>query len=245
MGRLDGRRVLVTGASSGIGRATAEAAAAAGARVALLARRREVLDDVAAALDGAVVVPADVADAAAAAAAVDEAAEALGGLDAVVNSAGLAAPARVLEGDPADWRAMVEVNVLGLLAVSQAAAPHLVAAAAHGRADLVNVSSMSGRRRPSDELTVYAATKHAVHVLSDGLRAELHPRGVGVTIVSPGYVDTPIFTDGPRTASSDDYAERVTTQGLPVTVVADAVVHALGQPRGAALHEVAMLALGQ
>jgi NADP-dependent 3-hydroxy acid dehydrogenase YdfG len=242
-GRLDGRRILVTGASSGIGRAVAVAAAAEGARLALVARRAEALDELAGSVDAeAVVVPADVADRAQATAAVADAAERLGGLDAVVNSAGIVVTGGVRDTDPAEWQRMFDVNVVGLLAVTHAAIPHLVAAEV---GDIVNVSSMSGRRRASVALGVYSGTKHAVHVVSDSLREELREDGVRVTIVSPGFVDTPIFDDVADPEVRASYQRAVAEQGLAPEVVAAQVVHALAQPAGVDLLEIALLSTEQ
>jgi NADP-dependent 3-hydroxy acid dehydrogenase YdfG len=175
MGELEGRRVLVTGASSGIGEATARAIAAAGGRVALLARRADQLEELAEELDG-VAVPADVTDPQATRAAIERSAEQLDGLDGLVNAAGLAEPGTVVDGDPASWRRMFDVNVLGLLHATQAAVPHLRAA---GRGDVVNLSSMSGRRVGSVEMAIYAASKAAVHTISEGMRRELQPDRTG------------------------------------------------------------------
>ncbi|WP_214368246.1 SDR family oxidoreductase [Pseudonocardia sp. H11422] len=139
---LSERRLLVAGASSGIGAAVARAAAACGARVALLARRRDPLDALAAELTGAhgpgaaVVVPADITDDTAAGAAVDAAAEQLGGLDALVNAAGVFHAGPVGDTGPAQWRAIFDLNVVGLLVVTRAALPHL-------RADGIRVTTMA------------------------------------------------------------------------------------------------------
>lgn len=244
---LDGRRVLVTGASSGIGRATALAIAAAGGRPALLARSVSTLDDVAAEIAArtgpdAVVVPADVADPSATTAAVERAAAELGGLDAVVNAAGVVRPGDMRTTGPDDWRLTFEVNVLGLLHVTHASLPYLREST---MADIVNLSSMSGRRRASVEMTIYSASKFAVHVISDGLREELSPDGVRVTLVSPGYVHTPIFdhvADADRRAR---YQDAVATKGLDPTAVAAQVVYALSQPPGVNLVELAVMSTKQ
>lgn len=241
--RLDGRRLLVTGASSGIGRAIATAAAEEGATLALLARREDELRTLADLLPGDhVTVPCDVRDLDAAAAAVDTAADALGGLDAVVNSAGVVRPENILEADPDGWRAMFEVNVLGLLAVTKAA----VARMDGQHRDVVLVSSMSGRRRTSTTMSVYAATKHAVHVIGDGLRAECKDLGVRVLTLSPGFVATPIFDTGEHdTAHTDDLDATANEVGLPPEVVAAQVVHALAQPGDVQLLEIAMTSMSQ
>jgi NADP-dependent 3-hydroxy acid dehydrogenase YdfG len=229
---LEGRRVLVTGASSGIGRATVRACAAAGARVALLARRFDRVAALAAEVSGAPIA-ADLRDPIAAAAAVDEAASHLGGLDAVVNNAGVARTGSIADGDVEEWRAMLETNVLGLLAVTRAAIPHLRTA---GRGDVVNVSSMSGRRVPGARSAVYSGTKHAVHAISAALRRELHPDGIRVSIVSPGFVRTDI--DGAGGETIPDYA-------LDDVDVARAIVHVLGAPTNVNVLEYAVLSTSQ
>ncbi|MEX2626767.1 MAG: SDR family oxidoreductase [Ilumatobacteraceae bacterium] len=239
MARLDGRRVLVTGASSGIGRATAEAIVAEGGRVALLARTPEQLHDVAGPLgDAAVVQPADVTDPGAVAAAVGRVGELLGGLDAVVNAAGVVRLGGIDVSGPDDWKATFDVNVLGLLNVTQAALPLLRASTS---ADIVNISSMSGRRRLSIEMTVYSASKFAVHVISDGLREELAPDGIRVSIISPSFVRTPIFDDTPDDELRHKYQEALATKGLDPEAVAAQVVHALAQPDGVDVFEIALL----
>lgn len=234
-----GRRVLVTGASSGIGAAVARALDAAGARVALLARSVDTLEDLAGELTDAHVAPADVTHRDTLGPAIDGAAEALGGLDGLVNAAGVAMPSGVRGGDPDTWRAMYEVNVLGLLDVTQRALPHLEH---EPLADVVNLSSMSGRRVGSAALGIYAGSKHAVHAISQGLGMELRDTNVRVTLVSPGYVDTPIFDD---VDGADQLRENVRTLGLRPEDVAAQVVHAVGQPAGVRLVEVAMLSTDQ
>lgn len=239
---LTTRRVLVTGGSSGIGLAIATAIREAGGQVALLARRPDVLAEQARRIGG-VAVSADVADVEAARHAVDRAAELLGGLDGVVNAAGALRPGLVGDTDPGDWRLMVEVNLLGLLTVTQAALPHLRAAAQHAAADVVNISSMSGRRLARPQMGVYAATKAAVQTASEGLRRELAPDGVRVSVLSPGLVATDLFD-----APGDDLArlgERARQVGLAPEAVAAAVRHVLAAPRDVAHVEVAMIGLRQ
>lgn len=242
--RLTGRHLLVTGASSGIGRAVAVAAAEEGASVALLARSEGPLRDLAELLPGEhAVVPCDVTDGRATTVAVEHAAEELGGLDGVVNSAGVVRPENILDADPDDWRAMFDVNVLGLLAVTRAAVPHL---RAQHPADVVLVSSMSGRRRGSSRMSVYAATKHAVHCIGDGLREECKPLGIRVLTLSPGFVATPIFShDEHATDAADDYDQTANAVGLSPEAVAEQVVGALAQPADVQLVEIAMTSLAQ
>ncbi|MEU6701483.1 SDR family NAD(P)-dependent oxidoreductase [Pseudonocardia sp. NPDC046786] len=231
---LAGRRVLVSGASAGIGEATARALAARGARVGLLARRADRLGALADELPGAVAVPVDLTDDDAVPAAVGTAAAALGGLDALVNAAGVfhageVAPAAGEQpmASPQDWRRMFDLNVVALLVLTRSAAPYLVTGTDPA---VVSISSMSARRVPTAAGAVYAASKHAVHAVSEGLRMELAPRGVRVTTVSPGFVRTGIVDDWPDGPLRDRYAERLAAVGLDPAVVADAVVHILSSP---------------
>lgn len=191
---------------------------------------------------GGVAIPGDVTDAAATARCVDAAAAELGGLDAVVCCAGVVRPGGIDATGPDDWRVMFEVNVLGVLHTVKAALPYLRASET---ADVVNLSSMSGRRRSSVAMGLYASSKFAVHVLSDNLREELAPDGVRVSIISPGYVRTPIF-DG---VEDDDqrvfYQRELAAKGLDPEAVAAQVVHALTQPPGVDILEIAMLSTDQ
>lgn len=240
MGDLAGRRVLVTGASSGIGEATARACATAGARVAVLARRAEPLAALADEVGG-VALPADVTDEQGAQEAADRAAETLGGLDALVNNAGLMRPSLVGEGRVADWRAMLDVNVLGLLLATKAALPHLRASA---RADIVNVSSLAGRRVPNAASGVYSATKFAVHALSEGLRQELHADGVRVTVVAPGLTETPLLDDSDHEAAAR-LRDQWSKHGLSADDVAAEIVAVLARPAHLLVREIAFSPLAQ
>ncbi|OKH99150.1 hypothetical protein A6A06_26615 [Streptomyces sp. CB02923] len=238
---LSARKVLITGGSAGIGEATARALTDRGAHVAVLARDSERLRAVARET-GARPVPADLRDPDAVPRAVEAAADALGGLDALVNNAGSFRLGTVHDGRPADWREMVELNVLGLLAASQAAIPFLTRS---GSGQLINISSMSGRRTPGAVTGVYAGTKHAVHAISDGLRDELHDRGIRVTVLSPGMVLTN------RGAYITDPQVRETTarwhqeQGLDPADVAAQVCHVLAAPPDVHLVEIALISARQ
>ena len=238
--------MLVTGASSGIGAEIVDAVHAAGARVALLARSSDTIIEHADRLgESAVAAPADVTDPDALAAAVGQAAEWMGGLDGVVCSAGIVKPGGILDSSPADWRAMFDVNVLGVLNTVHVALDRLRSTVPDDPADVIVISSMSGRRRSSVELGFYSASKFAVHVLSDSLREELGPEGVRVTVISPGFVDTPIFDGVTDDVTRERYRDAVATQGLDPGVVAAQVVHALAQPPGVDLVEIAMLSTDQ
>lgn len=241
MTTLEGRRLLVTGASSGIGEATARAASRAGARVALLARSADRLEELASELGG-VAVPADVTDVTATREAVDAGADRLGGLDGLVNSAGLVHPSSVADGHPDEWRQMFDVNVLGLLYATQAAIPHLRRA---GGGNIVNVSSMSGRRVASQALSIYSGTKFAVHAISEGMRKELHAEGIRVTICSPGLVDTPIFDHVAEVEVRSRYQQAVAERGLTPESVGEQIVHALAAPPDVTVYELALYHIDQ
>jgi NAD(P)-dependent dehydrogenase (short-subunit alcohol dehydrogenase family) len=196
---LAGRRVLVTGASSGIGLASARALAAAGAEVALIARGDEALEQAAASLDPpGLAVPADVTDAAGLGRAVDLAASALGGLDAVVANAGAAAYGPFLEMEPDEYLATVEITMSGALNTAHAALPHL----RRTRGTLVFVGSVAGRVAVP-WLAAYAAAKHGVRGFARSLRAELRALGVPVEValIAPGPVDTPFWRHARTTDS--------------------------------------------
>ena len=238
--RLAGRRLLVTGASSGVGEATARVAAKAGARVAVLARSEDKLRALADEIGG-VAVPADVIDPDAARDAVASAADGLGGLDGLINAAGVARPGPIATTSPSDWQLTFDVNVRGLLHVTQAALPQLTSASL---ADVVNVSSMSGRRVGSPEMAVYAASKAAVHAISEGLRREVGDEGVRVSVIAPGFIRTGIFD-----AHDSEAAERLGRKGQEIGLdphrVAERIVEVLAAPADVVHVEVAMLSADQ
>lgn len=237
------RRVLVTGASSGIGAATARAIIDAGGSVALMARSADSLEELADELgEHAVAVPADVTDASSLHDALVLVENGLGGLDGIVNAAGVVRPGGIRRTTPDDWKAMFDVNVLGLLNVTHAALPLLEQ---NDVSDVINISSMSGRRRASVAMTVYSASKFAVHVISDGMREELAEGGVRVTVISPGYVQTPIFDEVDDDELRTTYKDALDKSGLDPTAVAGQVVHALDQPAGVNLIEIALLSTSQ
>ncbi|MDI5973366.1 SDR family NAD(P)-dependent oxidoreductase [Streptomyces sp. SL13] len=236
---LAGCAALVTGASSGIGAATALALAAEGAAVALVARRADRLTDLAAHIAGkgghAFVLPADLTDPDRARSAVEEAASQLGRLDVLVNNAGAVVPGAFEDGAATDWERMLALNVSAVLHTSRAALPHLLAAAdgPRGVADLVTVASAAGRvARPNN--AVYTATKHAVVGFSEALRKEITQRRVRVGLVEPGMVTTEATTaPGIGLPSSVDPKDWLTAED-----VARAIVFMVTQPRHAAVNEI-------
>ncbi|HEX4226204.1 MAG TPA: SDR family oxidoreductase [Pseudonocardiaceae bacterium] len=191
---LTGRVAVITGAASGMGAATAELFGASGAKVALLARRRDRLTDLADKINAnggtAIPVAVDVADKAAVAAAVEQVHDKLGPAGIVVNNAGVMLPNPIGEGRDDQWTRMIETNLVGVLRVINGFLPDLIAAAADGRpADLVNISSI-GAHITFPNYAVYGATKAALTHLSATLRTELGPQHVRVTNIEPGLVDT-------------------------------------------------------
>ncbi len=239
MGELDGRRVLVTGASSGIGEGTVRELAAAGARVACVARRKERIESLAEEIGG-FAVEADVADEVAARWAVDEAAEALGGLDAVLNIAGVQLLAPFSDGRSDEWRTLLDVNVFGLCVVTHQALGYLRKA---GGGDVVNMSSIAGRRVTGSDGAVYSGTKFAVHAISEAIRRELHGEGIRVIIVSPGWVNTELGQNMADEGIRDQLQKRQEEIGLDPREVGRQIVHALAQPRHVMLHEIAIMSL--
>ena len=239
--RLAGRRVVVTGGSAGIGRATAELAVAAGAQVACMARDPARLEEVAGEI-GALAVPADVLDQAGVARALEQVADAFGGIDGLVNSAGDYRPGPVGESTLDDWRHMFEVNVLGLLNVTKEAMPHLKA---QERSDIVNVSSMGGRRVGRIEATIYSGTKFAVHALSEGLRRELFDEGVRVSVIAPGAVATQFGLAEAPPEEVERILDRRARIGLGAEHVADQVIHVLSQPAEVTIQEIALTSTSQ
>ena len=192
-GRLDGTVALVTGASSGIGEATARALAAQGAAVAVVARRKDRLDRLAQSVDGRVLaIEADITDRAQAQAAVERTVAELGRLDTLVNNAGLMLLGNVVDASLEEWDRMIALNVQALITTTHAALPHLLAAAQDSPrrvADVVNISSTSGRVT-SPMAAVYALTKHGIGAFSDSLRQEVTKRHVRVGLVEPGATAT-------------------------------------------------------
>jgi NADP-dependent 3-hydroxy acid dehydrogenase YdfG len=242
--RLDGTVALVTGASSGIGHATARALAGHGAAVALVARRMERLDALAAAIekDGgrALAIGADISDRAQAGGAVERTVSELGRLDTVVNNAGvmLLGPA---EGAPIEeWERMVSLNVMGLLYVSHAALPHLLKAA-EGEprqvADLVNISSVAGRIARGGS-SVYNLTKFGVAAFSEALRQEVGGRHVRISVVEPGAVATELITHVRQEVLAELAKRFGRMDPLLSDDIADAIAYIVTRPRRVAVNEM-------
>lgn len=191
---LSGRTAVIAGAASGMGEATALLLARNGAKVALLARRADRLETLAAKIEAeggtALAVAVDVTDSASVAAAAETVRAAFGPVDLVVNSAGVMLPNPIADGREDEWTRMLETNVAGRLRMIRAFLPDLLAAGEAGRsADLVNISSI-GAHVAFPSYAVYGATQAAITQLSAGLRTELGARKVRVTNIEPGLTDT-------------------------------------------------------
>jgi NADP-dependent 3-hydroxy acid dehydrogenase YdfG len=237
-GQLAGKVALVTGASSGIGEATAIALAAEGAKVALAARRRdrlEALEDKLGANGAATAIALDVTDEQACRDAVSATRDRLGGLDIVINNAGLMLLGPILEADTEDWRRMINTNVLGLMYLTHAALPHLVA---QGSGDIVNISSVAGRvaRLGSG---VYNASKWGVNAFTESLRQEVTERGVRISVVEPGLVDTELgdhITNAEAKAATKEW--KASIRSLKADDIARAILYVVTQPDHVAINEV-------
>ena len=240
---LSNRTAVVTGATAGIGTATARALHEAGAAVALVGRREDRLDALAAELgDRAVPIVADVSQDPLA----DRVHAALGPVDLVVANAGVMLGAPYEEADPDEWRKMLDVNVGGLLATGRAFVDDLLAAAGDGRpADLVHVGSVGGHQS-FPNYAVYCATKAAVEHLTRTLRLELGPRGVRVKSIEPGIVTTELG-DGMQHAETRDALQgmRATLDPLAPAAIADAIVYAVGVPRNVNVADLVVVPVGQ
>ena len=227
---MDSRVFLITGASTGIGAATARAAVAAGHRVVLAARSQDKLDALAGELggDAAVAVPTDVTEWADNEAAVQRALDAFGRLDVVFANAGFGAKRGWLEESPEHWRSMVLTNVLGAAYTVRAAIPALRDARGH----VLLTGSIAGRRPLPGSL--YSATKHAVHAMGEAIRADLNETGIRTTIIAPGMVETPFFSDKPsiEALQPEDVAAAVmyATSQHPRVDVNEVLVRPTAQP---------------
>jgi NADP-dependent 3-hydroxy acid dehydrogenase YdfG len=240
---LRGKSIVVTGASSGIGAAVVHALAAEGARLTIGARRRDRLDALAREIGGDVVaVATDMRVEADVVRLVATARERFGGVDALVNNAGLGRQAPVSSAATELWREMLETNVLGLLIATRESVQDMERRGVAGH--VVNVSSMAGHRVPGPDSSVYAGTKFAVRAITEGLRQELRARKspIRVSSVSPGYVDTDftqVFVGSGRAPTPRD------TRSLDAADIARAIVWVLSQPPHMEVHDVLVRPTGQ
>jgi NADP-dependent 3-hydroxy acid dehydrogenase YdfG len=239
MKSLEGKVALVTGASSGIGEATALALGAAGARVVVAARRVERLDAlvarIASAGGEARAVRADVATESDARAMVAAASSQGGLLDVVVNAAGVMLLGPVDGARTEDWRRMIDVNLLGLMYTTQAALPVMKA---QGSGHFVNVSSLAGRVA-NPGAAVYAATKFGVCAFSESLRREVYQDGIRVTVVEPGVVRTELADHITDARAKEALRARVAAMTpLESEDIAAAILYAVTQPARVNVNEI-------
>jgi NADP-dependent 3-hydroxy acid dehydrogenase YdfG len=235
---IAGKAVVITGASSGLGEATARLLAAQGARLALGARRLDRLvalaDEIAAAGGQAQVLRTDVTDAGQVKALVDAAVERFGRIDVMLNNAGLMALAPVERLRTDEWDRMIDVNVKGVLYGIAAALPHMKE---QKSGHIINVSSVAGHKvRPGN--TVYAATKHAVRIISEGLRMEVKPWGIRTTIISPGLVATELASGTSEPDVSKNVQDYYAQFAIPADSFARAVAFAMSQPEDMDVNEI-------
>ncbi len=243
MERLDATVALVTGASSGIGEATALALAVAGARVALVARRRERLEVLARQIGAAAVrrsysrpsrtrpPPATPSRGRS---------KHSGRLDTLVNNAGVMLIGPIVDADPSEWRRMLDLNVMGLMNATHAALPHLLKAAESDPrrvADVVNISSTAGRIA-SAGAGVYNASKFAVNAFSESLRQEVTKRHVRIGLVEPGAVETELASH--NSPKMQEMMKQLFSEmeRLQSEDIADAVTFVVTRPRHVAINEM-------
>jgi len=247
MGSLDGKVAAITGASSGIGEATALALAAEGCPVALGARRKDRIDALAERIEAggnrALAIEADVADEESARHFVNAANEQLGGLDILVNNAGVMLLGPVAGADTEEWRRMMEVNGLGLLYCTHAALP-IMGEARSGH--IVNVSSVAGRSAAMGA-GVYNFTKFGVVGFSEALRQECSHANVRVTIIEPGYVETELqaHNTNPIVTERIEQMREEIGEVLVSEDIADAIAWAVSRPNRVSVNEILIRPTGQ
>lgn len=233
--------VAITGASSGIGAACARAFHAAGYPVLLIARRGEKLKELS--LDGAFLAEVDVTDSAALLAAIRSAEDLHGPVDLLVNNAGLMPLGKVENQATAEWKQMLDVNILALLDGTQMVLPAMLERQ-HGT--IVNIGSVAGRN-VYDNHTVYCGTKFAVHAISEGLRKEVADSQVRVTVIAPGLIETELLNHTSDPSIVADYQSYKDSVGGAISpeVVADMIKHVYELPQNVCVREVVLAPTAQ
>lgn len=234
MPQSNSKTAIVTGASSGIGVATAHQLSQAGYNVILAARRKDRLEAIAKELGSTShAIPTDITNPKACADLVEKTIERFGRLDVLVNNAGIGLYDPIPDADPEDWRKMFDVNVLGVLYVTQAAVRHMLE---RRSGHLIFVSSVAGRRVPHSYGAVYSATKYAITAIAEGLRGDLNGQGVRVTTVEPGLTRTE-FPTGSSSDPTEYYANK-NYDPLEAKDVAAAITHAVTLPTSVSINEI-------
>ncbi len=244
---LQGRKAAVTGASSGIGEATALALARQGAIVSLGARRKDRLDDLVQRIESeggtAHAFEVDLTDEAAAHSLIEDAADAMGGLDTLINNAGVMLLGPIEGADTDEWRQMVDVNVLGLLYCTQRALPLIRES---GGGNIVNVSSVAGRVAALGS-GVYNFTKFGVVGFTESLRQEAMHSGIRVTVVEPGFVETELqgHNKNPVVVDAIEKMREQTGEVLSADDIAAAILYVVSQPPRVNVGEILVRPTGQ
>lgn len=244
--KLQDKVVVITGASSGIGEATAEAMANEGAKLVLAARRQDRLEALAARLQAqgaeAVIFAADLRDAAMAEACIQRAVEAFGHIDILVNNAGTMLLSPIDRAEPSDWASMIEINLLSLMYTSRAA---LIKMRRQGSGHIVNISSVAGRSA-GPTAGGYNASKWGVNGFSEALRRESHQDGIKVTVIEPGVVATELTHHIPDKETRTSYEGRVgEMEPLESEDIAAAILYSVTQPRRVNVNEILIRPLDQ
>jgi len=242
--KLNGTVAIVTGASSGIGDATARRLAEHGATVAVIARRGDRLDalvkDIEAAGGAALAIAADITDRAQADRAVQTVADRFGRVDILINNAGLMLLGPIVGADVDEWERMIAVNQKGLLYITNAALPHLLKAAADEPrqvADIVNISSIAGRVAWAN-YGVYNMTKFGVNGFTEALRQEVTKKHVRVGVLEPGAVDTELVSHNNETVKSELAASDAIAEPLQPDDIADNIAFMVTRPRRSSIAEL-------
>ena len=238
MAKLDGKVAVITGASSGIGEATAEALAAEGASVVVAARREDRLSDLVERINGnggkALSVSADVTDEGQAHELIQKAKSEFGRVDILVNNAGVMQLSKIEKGLSDEWRRMFGVNVLGLLYTTDAA---IALMKEQGSGHIVNVSSVAGRKSGPFR-GAYSGTKFAVNAISEALRVELLEDGIRITIVEPGAVRTELPDHITDEEAREGMQSVLSGEILEAEDIANAIAYAVVQPKRVSVNEI-------
>jgi NADP-dependent 3-hydroxy acid dehydrogenase YdfG len=238
---LAGKVALVTGASSGIGEATAVALARAGAAVAVAARRADRLAGLVARIEReggrAIALAGDMAVEAEAIRAVEDTAARLGRIDILINSAGVMQAGGIEGADLAEYRRVVEINLFGTVYTSRAVIPHMLH---QGGGDIVTISSLAGRKG-GPQTNAYSASKHAVNAMTDAMRQELGGRNIRVSILMPGATDTEVAQSISNPNWRQAIAAHVGKEGaVQPGEIADTLVFMLSMPRHVNISEISV-----